>query len=252
MTLGGNVCIRNGLDLDFCFVDSIKSLLPICDVVSVSDGESDDGTQEFLRDWMAKEPKIVLNVYPWESPKGDHDWWVKWLNYNRSHLHTDWHLQLDADEVLHENSYGEILKFIQTPNRSARCIRWNFWKDHRHLIPEGECLAKRVIRLAPQNVWMASDGAHPQGAPCTNMAVDTGIEIAHYGFIRKPEAFFKKEKQLQGFFFDSYDPRLKAAEQDPSWAIRPGITGWENRLDEFHGDHPQIALPWLKERGYDT
>ena len=249
-TIGGNVCVRNGFSLDYCFQESIKSLLPICDVVSVCDGESTDGTQEFIRDWMKTEPKIVLNVYKWPDPKGDPDFWVKWLNYNREHVHADWHIQLDADEVLHENSHDEVRRFIQTPNRAARCTRWNFWRDHRHLIPINECLARYVNRIAPQNVWMASDGDHPMGHTLSNMAVDTGIQIGHYGFLRKPEAFFKKERQLQRFFFNSYDARLEKVEQSKAWMSENSINGWQDRVEEFKGTHPKIMGGWLKERGY--
>lgn len=252
MTLGGSVCIRNGFDLDFCFVECIKSLLPVCDVVSVCDGESTDGTQEFIRAWMKDEPKLSLCVYPWPEPKGDPDFWVTWLNYAREHLKADWHLQLDADEVLHERCREEVIKFInRDQKRTARVTRFNFWKDHRSLIPDGECLGKSVIRIAPQSMWMASDGCHSKGDECTNMSIPTGIEIFHYGFIRKPEAFFKKERLLQGYFFDRYDSRLeKAQEHQGNWMEMEGVTGWENKLDTFSGDHPAIMNKWLEERGY--
>src|SRR5438132_6241086 len=112
MTLGGNVCIRNGNALDYCWREAVQSLLPICDEVVVCDGESTDGTQEEIREWMQREPKIKLCVYPWPDPKGDIDFWVKWLNYSREHLTTDWHIQLDADEVLSDRSYLEVVSHI--------------------------------------------------------------------------------------------------------------------------------------------
>lgn len=253
MTLGGNVVIRNGNSLDFCWREAIRSLLPVCDVVSVSDGESQDGTQEEIREWMKYEPKIVLNVYPWPSPVGDPDWFVKWINYNREHVQADWQFQLDADEVLHEKSYPEIRDFIETPDRTGVVTRYNFWKDHRHLIPEGQCLGKRVVRLAPQRLWLASDGEHPKGSEAASLGVSTGIEIYHYGFIRDRDRFFKKERLLQGYFFNTFDPRLEAAQKTQgNWMEIEGITGWESNLDPFEGTHPATAMAWLKERGYDT
>lgn len=249
-TLGGNVCVRNGFELDYCWRESIESLLPVCDVVSVCDGASTDGTQEYIRNWMKREPKIVLCVYDWPNPKGDPDFWVKWLNYNREHVKADWHIQLDADEVLSEDSYDEVKKFIQTPNRAARCTRWNYWQDAEHLIPYGECLARYVNRIAPQNVWMASDGDHPQGHTLSNMAVATTIHIHHYGFLRMPAAFFKKERQLQGFFFNSYDPRLEKVEKSPEWMKSEGINDWQGRVEHCKTKHPAVMHQWLKERGY--
>lgn len=251
-TLSGAVCIRNGDELDFCWREAVKSLLPICDEVVICDGESNDGTQQAIREWMRKEPKINLCVYPWPKPKGDPDFWVDWLNYARQHARCAWHFQLDADEILHEKCYREIRKFVKAGQvRSARVTRWNFWRDNHHTIPDGQCCGKHVVRLAPANLWMASDGAHPKGAEVSNMAVDTGIEIFHYGFIRKPQAFFQKERRLQGYFFDTYDPRLQQAESfSGNWMQMPGVTGWENNLDPFNGEHPEHAKLWLLDRNY--
>lgn len=251
--LGGVVPIRNGFKLDFCFENCIKSLLPICDTVAVSVGEGDDDTEKFLREWWTREPKLSLNVWPWPHPKGNPDWYTDWLNYARQHTPCDWIIQLDADEVLHEKSYQEVLDFVNAgKRRSAVCTRWNFWKDHKHTIPEGFCCGKRVIRIQPQNVWLPSDGYHPLGAETSQMAVETGIEVFHYGFIRKRECFFEKEKLLQGYFFDSWDARLeKAKTHEGNWMTMPGVTSWEDRLDPFGGTHPALMKEWLKERGME-
>lgn len=252
-TLGGAVCIRNGDLYDFCWREAVNSLLPVCDEVCICVGSgSDDITEQDVRAWAETEAKINVCVWPWPEPKGDSDFWVTWLNYARSHLKSDWHFQLDADEIVHEKSYDEIRRFIETPNRSAIVTRWNFWRDHRHTIPDGFCCGKHVIRIAPANMWMASDGAHPLGTKIPEMSVPTGIEIFHYGFIRKRQEFFAKERLLQGYFFNHYDPRLEAAEKhDGNWAAMPGITGWEDKLDPYNGEHPAIIKPWLRERGYE-
>lgn len=253
MTLGGNICIRNGFDLDYCWREAIQSLVNVCDVVSVSDGESTDGTQEAIREWMKYEPKIVLNVYPWPNPKGNPDWYVDWLDYNRNHLQADWQFQLDADEILHENSYDEIRRFIDGPqDRTGVVTRFNFWKDGQHLIPDGFCCSKRPIRLSPQKLFLASDGYDQRGERAAALGTATKIEIGHYGFIRKPEQFFKKERLLQGMYFDSYDPRLEKAETfQGNWMAMEGVTGWEDKLDPFTGTHPAIIHEWLRERGYN-
>ncbi len=251
-TIGGNVCVRNGNSLDYCWREAIQSLLPVCDEVVVCDGESTDGTQEDIREWAGREPKIKVCVYPWPNPKGDVRFWSTWLNTARQHLKTDIHLQLDADEVLHENSYEAIRNWARTEGRfSLWCDRWNFYADHQHLIPPGVCLAHRVVRFAPQDVWMPSDGPDPRGAEAIGMAVDGGITIGHYGFLRRREAYFAKSKELQGMFFDSYDQRLADAEKTTgNWMRQINGVEWTGNLIEFKGEHPKIIRPWLKERGW--
>lgn len=255
MTLGGNVCVRNGIELDFCFREAIQSLLPVCDEVVVCDGESTDGTQELIRDWITHEPKIKICVYKWPNPKGDPDFWVKWLNYAREHVRSTYTIQLDADEVLSENSYGIIQQYKQRPAKPSFalwCRRYNFWSDHKHLIPHGVCCSHRVVRFAPQHIWMPSDGSHPRGAQLIRLAKPSSVEIFHYGFIRKREAFFKKERALHNMFFASYDPRLEEAEKyEGNWATMPGLCDWENKLVPYIGGHPRVMAKWLKERGYE-
>lgn len=251
-TLGGIVCIRNGNALDYCWREAIKSLLPVCDTVTVCDGESTDGTQEEIRKWMRHEPKIVLCVYPWPDPVGVNNFWVDWLQYARAHTRTDYVLQLDADEILGDNSYNTVKEFTRREGRfSVWCNRLNFWKDHEHTIPHGVCLGHRVIRMLPQNVYLPSDGSVPEGAEAVGMAVDSNIEIFHYGFIRKQDAFFRKAKALQKFFFNSYDQRLLDAEKDGgNWMEHKSMPEWINRLVDFKGRHPLVIQSWLIERGY--
>lgn len=251
MKLGGSVVIRNGNELDFCWRECIQSLLPVCDVVSVCDGESTDGTQEEIRDWMTREPKLSLCVYPWPDPVGDADFFVKWINYAREHVKADYQFQMDADEALSEESYDEVLKLKQREGRfSVICDRLNFWRDSKHLIPDGQCCGHKVIRIAPQNMWLASDGQHPLGWEAPQIAIESSIKIFHYGFLRKREAFFKKEKLLQKMFFNNWDQRLEAAQKhEGNWMEMPDVTGWERQLKDYSGNHPQVAREWLKERG---
>lgn len=252
MTLGGNVVIRNGNTLDFCWRESVKSLLPVCDKVLICDGESTDGTQEEIREWCQREPKLVLCVWPWPNPKGWADWFVEWINYARQHVPCDWQIQLDADEILSERSHAELRQFIEGGKRTAVCTRYNFWRDHRHLIPEGQCLGKYVVRVAPQNLWLASDGYHSKGEEAAGLSVKTGIEIFHYGFIRKSKEFFQKERLLQDYFFGSYDPRLVTAEnwtEGKSWMDHPDVSAYARNPDEYLGYHPEVIHQWLIERG---
>ncbi len=255
ITLGGNVVIRNGDELDFCWRESIQSLLPVCDKVLVCDGESTDGTWEELCAWRDREPKLVLCRYPWPNPKGDWEFFFKWINYARQHVPCDYQFQMDADEVLSERSYAEVDSYknrMQSGERfSVVCHRYNFWQDTTHIIPHGVCLGHRVIRIAPTNMPLASDGDHPEGREAPKIARDSNIEIFHYGFLRDRERFFKKERLLQDMFFASWDPRLEqAAKFDGNWMKSPGVTGWENNLMECHSPHPRVALRWLQERNH--
>ena len=192
-----------------------------------------------------------MNVWPWPNPKGNPLWYADWISYGREQTRAHWQFQLDADEILSEKSYEEVRKFITEGNRTAIVTRYNFWRDHKHLIPEGQCLGKYVIRLAPQRLWLASDGFDPRGIEAPQMSRKTSIEIFHYGFIRKREQFFRKERLLQNYYFNSYDSRLEAVEGVAgNWMDDPRVSDYSRNPDPYDGHHPAVAHTWLRERGY--
>lgn len=262
VTLGGNVVIRDGDKYDFPWRECVKSLLPVCDVVSICDGQSTDGTQEAIREWLKIEPKLSLCVYDWPNPHNDNgEFFLQWCNYNRDHLHTDYQFQMDADEILSEKSYPEVLRLKQTlrPMEASIVVkRWNFYRDAHHVVPKGQCLCADVIRIAPQPLWLASDGYDARGLKAASLKRPSTIEIFHYNWLRKREAYFAKERALQMAWVGSYDPRLEKAEKhDGNWMTMVGVNapggvgdGWEKNPDKWSGQHPVIMQKWLRERGH--
>ncbi len=225
--------------------------MPIVDELVLSDCDSDDGTRSRMDDWKAMHgDKINICNFPWTNPSHTNLWWPEWLNYARQHAKSDWIIQLDADEVLHEDSFDEVLAAARD-RKALVCYRYNFWRDAQHLIPKGHCCGTDVIRIGPQNLIMPSDYPIPGSGEIERMAVPSGVKIMHYGFLRKREAFFKKARVVQGIWAGTFDPRLEEAEKaGGNWMEHAGVTGWENSLDEFKGTHPVAIHEWLLKRGY--
>ena len=249
-----------GEAFDFTWKEAVQSLLPICSEVVLSIGSGgDDNTEELALAWAQREPKIKVVIYPWPNPVADIDWWVTWINQARQHLKTDFMFQLDADEVLAEWSYPEVREFIQSQsgelkpgNKQATGIvtRYNFWRDHRHLIPKGHCCGWRVIRLAPTGLWLGSDAPHPLAQEAMARSENTGIEIFHYGFLRRHEALFEKGRANGMYFFGNVDARVEASAKEGAKWMEGNPFEWCNSLDDYKGEHPEIAKPWLVERGW--
>lgn len=255
MKISGFVCVRNITKLDYCAELAIKSLLPICDEVVVSDGQSDDGTFEFLVNWAKSEPKLRIVTYPWPNPHRDITWWTTWLNTTRELLQHPMMLQLDADEVLDPNAYPAILEAAQT-GKSLWFERLNFWKDAQHLAPKGKVCGDQVVRFGPSDLWLPSDEPHPEGEPTLRVKAgwppdgDRSRRIFHYGFLRKEQAMIEKVRVVNGAFFGTMDERLiKAEQQGTPWVNEIDMGG---PLQTFFEPHPEIAVPWLEERGYIT
>lgn len=250
-TISGILCCRNTESLDYCWKEAGQSLLGVCDELVISDCSSSDGTRELIDDWARKDSRIKVVDYPWENPVSTNKWWPEWVNKTIKQASGEWIIQLDADEILHENSYAEV-RIASNESRAAICKRWNFWKDDKHLIPSGFCCSDNVIRVGSSKMYMPSDYPMNEALEIMAIAQPAPIFIGHYGFLRKREAFFQKARVVQNIWAGSFDPRLAAAEAaGGNWMTHSGVTGWENNLVPFTGTHPKLILPWLKERGYD-
>lgn len=251
MTLAGILCVRNGTDLDYCWRESGQSLLSVCDELVLSDCDSTDNTRYVMNEWAGREPRITLCNYPWTDPTMSNTWYPEWINYARQHAKSRHIIHLDADELIHEEDYGLIRRAAEAQS-VLFCHRLNFWRDPQHLIPDGVCCGTKVLRVAPANMPIPSDYPWEPAADTMKAAQESAIRVYHYGFLRKREAFFRKARVVQHIWTGGYDPRLEAAEKAPgNWMEHENVTGWEKDLNEFTGTHPEIAKPWLRERGYE-
>lgn len=250
MKISGYTCVRNGLSLDYCFMQCIDSLLPVCDEVVVCDSDSTDGTAERLEQLAAAEPKIRVINRQWPSPERNIHWWTEWINDTRKHLQHPFQLMLDADEVLPPETIERLLDFRSEPEFWKSCLffdRHNFYGDARHIAQEGHVCGRFVARFGPTGLYMPSDEIHPRVHPnVRDTAIyDTHLKIFHYGFMRKDAAFYAKSDVVQKGFFGETDKRvLRCRDEGLDWMKEIPVP-----LDEFTGEHPPQMIPWLKERG---
>lgn len=250
-TLAGIVCVRNGDSLDYCWREAVASLLPICDEIILSDCDSTDGTSQAMDILSSSDPRIKICNYLWTNPVGEPGWWPAWMNYARHHARSEWICFLDADEVLHEESQAEV-RSAADAGRALFCHRLNFWRDAQHLIPEGHCIGHKVLRVGPQNLWMPTDVGDAKGRDLelASMAQESSVKIMHYGFLRKREAFFVKNREVSRILIGNTDARVDQAEKfEGNWMTMPGINDWQNNLTEYRGSHPSVIHHWLQERG---
>lgn len=256
-TLGGYICVRNGDELDYCWREAVASLLPVCDEVLICDSDSTDGTREAADRMADQNPKIRVINMPWENPKGDGQWWVKWLNFARKHLTTHYQISLDADEHLsnHPDCHNAIREALAAGLNEARTFnRLNFWRDASHLIPEGHCCGKWVTRFGRTDWWMPSDEGHSAGElPILDEAQrDPRLEIFHLGFLRRKDAFFRKAKVVLGAFFNNYDQRLAKLEAEDKPLADVGECEWTSNIVPWQGYMPDAVEQWLSDRGHTT
>lgn len=247
--ISGYTVVRNGVQFDYCFRETILSLLGVCDEVVVCDSDSTDSTRVELEALAAEHPKIRIINRPFVPPGHNSKWVVEWMNFTREHLNHPNQLYLDADEVIGPDTYHRI----RAADMNGECLwfdRINFWRDPQHYAEEGYVCGRFVARFGPSRSFMPADDLYPGCEPEIKcLAVkDASLRIHHYGFLRGNQQFIEKSCFLQPVLLGTFDPRIEAAgELGKSWvdACPPHF-----KLLEYHGHHPDIIVPWLRARGH--
>jgi len=245
VSLGGFLFIKDAIKYDYCVKQAIESMSGVCDQIAVVDAGSQDGTRELL--YVIDDPKLTIQFLmqdQWNERKGKQKL-SYFQNLAAEMLTTDYQLLVQADEVIHPDSYVAIREAIETGAEGFLCERVNLWGTPNHMlvVPENrQPCSTSVVRLTKRGYWCYDDGesiAAPAIADYRNR-----IKIIHYGFVRKREVMKAKIINMQeGVFQISHDPKLDLCDTFDS-------TLWfkDSDLEPIDFEHPPIMKQWVLDR----
>lgn len=259
MSLGGSVFAHNAVQFDYCLAESIASLCGVCDEVVALDAESTDDTIEVLKQCALRHNnlKVVLGA-KWDCAK-NYDRLAILANKAKSYLKTDWHFMLQADEVLHEDSFPHIRNCIQNRKdfRSFFCRRINLFGDLNHYLrfdlpQDRKPCSDVVIRLAKTEYPAVGDAESIGVDPAyINTTRTDNIQIFHYGMVRRDPNFIEKVINMQSWFFgDGSQPDQRVVAMKDSGVP---IFDWKvmkerSDLARIPWSHPMFSKEWAEER----
>ena len=122
-TLSGYSTTYNCVDQNYPFVESISSLLDVCDEVVVVDGGSSDGTWDVLMAMSNENSKLKIKQIErdWSHPR--HSVFDGMQKAAARDLCTgDFCWQQDVDEIIHENDYQKIRNLLTSTPKSVNLI----------------------------------------------------------------------------------------------------------------------------------
>jgi glycosyltransferase involved in cell wall biosynthesis len=122
-TLSGYSTTYNCVDQNYPFVESITSLLDVCDEVVVVDGGSSDGTWDVLTAMSNENPKLKIKQIErdWNHPR--HSVFDGMQKAAARELCTgDFCWQQDVDEIIHQNDYQKIRNLLTSSPKSVNLI----------------------------------------------------------------------------------------------------------------------------------
>lgn len=252
--LGGSIFVRNAIQYDYCVIEAVQSLIPVCDHVVVMDCQSGDGTKELLKKSFAHNRKVTVASDAYWNCAVDNTRLAILANVAKSLLDCQWHFMLQADEILHERSYETIKRLVKLELKSAyHCRRINFYGNPRQHVRFDIPLNEKPCDDHPVRLGRACLDAMGDGESIDNTVDATEqftdiIVIHHYGFVRRPLALVDKTVDAFKWFFggDNIDTRFNRMQDDREYRwteiMRP------DQMTPFTGQHPKVIRPWLNER----
>ncbi|AEW02768.1 hypothetical protein A4D02_01970 [Niastella koreensis] len=242
--------IRNGFIYDYPFIESIQSVLPLCDEFIMVIGDSIDGTREAVAGLNNPKIRIIDTVWD-ETARQKGLIFAQQSNIGLDYCTGDWAFHIQADEVIHEKDYPAIKKamadYLNDSSVEGLLFHFtNFFGDYKHYGPSRRFHNKeiRIIRPLPSiRSYRDSQGFRKYNEP-NNFLEEKGEKlhvkqidatIYHYSFVRNPEKQAKKVIEMAKRYHD--DAKLhELAERFKK--------GWDfseiDVLEQFKGTHPGV------------
>jgi len=204
MIISGFTFARNAVKLGYPVVESIQSILSVCDefIVALGDGDSDDTTEEAIQ--AINNPKIRVVKTTWENIdtlRGSV--YSVQTNIALNACRGDWCFYLQSDEVVHEKYLDAIgdccLRHLNDSRIEGLLFRYkHFWGDYDHYMVNHKWYP-REIRIVRNNIGVQSIGDAQSFRIGTRKCAVAPVpaEIYHYGYVRDPALMERRNKTIE-------------------------------------------------------
>jgi hypothetical protein len=258
MSLAGHMIVKNGVKFDYPFIESCLSVLPICDQFVFVEGHSDDGTYEKLKELQDQYPdKITIIQEVWD--KAHYNVLSEMTNLAIRNCHCEYQLQIQADEVLHEQYHDKLRRAVSVANFDYGVLGIQHFYGSFSTVYKPGVYYDSFVRLARRSSYpyiRSYSDAMTLGCPsCSPNDFKRrdmfDVVVYHYGIVRKPAALIEKQTLMtQWWGYQELDTFLAKGKET-------GTICWEekhssDKLQPFVGTHPSVMQKWVQEREEDV
>lgn len=255
--VSGLTIIRNGVRLNYPFIEAIRSALSICDEYIVVAGDSDDETLDALAALDDDRIRVIHTEWsPLVQPRKH--LLAQQTNIGIGFCRGRWCLYLQGNEVLHEKDLPHLRELMETHAENAEVEamlveRLTFWGDFNHYIPVYPRRFKYTARIIRPHIGtysirdamsfavfddFSTQGRYPR-------AIDTGADLYRYDYVNTVEQQARK-------FSDAVHRAGTDVRADPGY-----FTNYYPRqfIKRFEGQHPAVMADrinaWPNGEGLD-
>jgi glycosyltransferase involved in cell wall biosynthesis len=250
MILSGFTFVKNGVILDYPFLESIQSILPICDEVVVVVGQSDDDTRE--RIVALNEPKIKIIDTVWDpNLRTGGQILAQQTNIALDHIRGDWGFYIQADEVVHEK-YLPIVRqaaeqHLKNPKVEGLLFAYRHFYGSYDYVGVSRDWYRHEIRVVRNSPHIRSY-KDAQGFRTVDdkklTVVQIDAEMFHYGWVRSPSAQKKKKELVSPLWHDDQWMEENVGEDDKFRYNRREL------LHKFEETHPAVMLDRIEQMNW--
>ena len=231
MQISGFTIARNAVKFQYPILESIRSILPICDEFIVNVGDSEDKTLQLIQ--SLNEPKIKIIETHWDMSMGKEVLSTQ-TNLALKECKGDWAFYLQSDEVIHEDDLNGLVDVMHSYEADAIRFQWlHFYGSYfRYRIDQG--WYQKQDRIICNNGEIESFGdafgfRRKDGKPLDR--VRTGFLLYHYGWVHSPSVMTQRRRNAERIGFTQLTSEERSAEYS---------YGDLNRFPAYFGSHPAV------------
>lgn len=252
MKITGFTFIRNAIKFDYPIVESIKSILPICDNFVVAVGNSDDNTRDLV---SSISPKIKIIDTIWndslrEGGKVLADETNKAFQAISSD--TDWAFYIQGDEVVHEKYLDIIQSEAQKWNNAKQVdgllFKYLHFYGSYNYVGISSRWYKNEIRLIKnnKNIYSYRDAQGFRKDNDLKLNVKPiDAYIYHYGWVKNPVKMQTKQNSFHKMWHSDEWVEQNIKKQDEF------NYNQIDALSKFTGLHPEVMIERIKNQDWN-
>jgi hypothetical protein len=249
MKVAGFTIIRNARKYDYPVLESIMSVLPLCDVFYVGVGQSEDDTRELISTIPSDKIVIVDSVWDDTLRQGGTVLAIETNKvFDAIPAEFDWCFYIQSDECVHEDDLKKLrarmVLYKNEPDVDGLLFEYKHFYGSYDYIGIGRRWYKHEVRIIKNNKDFRSykDAQGFRTRHNRKLRVkESGAEIYHYGWVKSPKAQQAKQSSFHKMWHDD------------AWmtANIPAVEEYDyNNIDllqKYHGPHPLVMEKRIKE-----
>jgi hypothetical protein len=229
-------------------VESITSVLPMCDEFIVAVGNSDDDTRQLIENIPSDKIKIIDTIWNDELRVGGK---VLADETNKAKQaiapDADWAFYIQSDEVIHEKYHAEILSSMKKwkDNKEVEGLLFKYlhFYGNYEFVGNSRKWYRNEIRIIrnDKNIVSYKDAQGFRTADNKKLKVKSiDACVYHYGWVKPPKAQQEKQKNFNKLWHsDEWMNKNISNEEEFDYSKI-------DSLKKFEGTHPAVLTERLK------